>query len=100
LISAAAAKIKTITTNNQTNPMPHIIPGIILSIIRLTSDISRNTACWEDYLQAARFMHMSIMNVHGRAAMMRNTSAPVSQFQFQATLREVAAAKTIYSAIR
>jgi hypothetical protein len=34
------------------------------------------------------------MNVHGRATMMRNTSAPVSQFQFQTTLKEVAAAKT------
>jgi hypothetical protein len=30
-------------------------------------------------LQAARFMHISIMNVHGSDAMMRNTSAPVSQ---------------------
>jgi hypothetical protein len=45
-------------------------------------------------------MHMSIMNVHGRDAIMRNTSAPVSQFQFQATLKEVAAAKTRYSANR
>jgi hypothetical protein len=42
-----------------------------------------------------RFMHISIMNAHGSAAMMRNTSAPVSQFQFQATLREVAAANRI-----
>jgi hypothetical protein len=40
------------------------------------------------------------MNVHGSAARMRNTSAPVSQFQFQTTLREVAAAKTIYTTIR
>ena len=45
-------------------------------------------------------MHMSIMNVHGRDAMIRNISAPVSQFQFQATLKETAAAKTTYSAIR
>jgi hypothetical protein len=46
-------------------------------------------------LHAARFMHISIMNVHGSDAMMRNTSAPVSQFQFQATLKEVAAANKI-----
>ncbi|MEH2508301.1 MULTISPECIES: hypothetical protein [unclassified Bradyrhizobium] len=99
MISAAAARIKTITTNNQTNPMPHIIPGIILSIIG-SPQTSRRVQLLEGYLQAARFMHMSIMKVHGRDAMMRNISAPVSQFQFQATLKETAVAKTRYSAIQ
>jgi hypothetical protein len=62
--------------------------------------MSRSNHLLEGYLQAARFMHISIMNVHGKAAMMRNISAHVSQFQFQATLRETAVAKTRYSAIR
>lgn len=48
----------------------------------------------------ARFKHISIIKVQGSAERMRNTSAPVSQFQFQTTLREVAAAKTRYSTIR
>jgi hypothetical protein len=43
-------------------------------------------------------MQFSIMNEHGRAAMMRNTSTPVSQFQFQTTPNEVTAAKTTYGA--
>jgi hypothetical protein len=83
LISAAAAKIKTITTSYRV--IHHRL------ILRSGS---------QDHLQAARFMHMSIINVHGRAAMMRNTSAPVSQFEFQTTLKEVAAAKRIYNTIR
>ncbi len=33
MISAAAARIKTMMASNQTSPMAHIIPGIILSII-------------------------------------------------------------------
>ncbi len=33
LTSAAAARIKTMMTSNQTSPMAHIIPGIIPSII-------------------------------------------------------------------
>src|SRR6266850_1163797 len=41
-------------------------------------------------------MHMSIMNVHGRDAIMRNTSAPVSQFQFQATLSEFTFGSTLW----
>jgi hypothetical protein len=37
LINAAAARIKTMMTSNQANPMAHIISGIIPSIIMFIS---------------------------------------------------------------
>jgi hypothetical protein len=38
LTSAAAARIKTMMTSNQTSPMPHIIPEVIQFIITVHPD--------------------------------------------------------------
>jgi hypothetical protein len=78
-----------------------VVVVVVVSVIHVVLVSSRSESAplpprSDDHdLQAVRFMHMSIINVQGSAAMMRNSSAPVSQFQFQATLREVAAANKI-----
>ena len=74
-MSAAAARTTTTTISSQIRPIPHIVPGIIPSIMaNLVLAIGRTDSA----LQA--LVHLSMQ---GNAVSTRTTSVVVSQCQFR-----------------
>ena len=96
-------------TSSQTSPIPHIIPDVIPFIIVVhlpagAAITTRHSYCCESDDAESRdgdaprcnavsssgprapfFMHMNIINMHGRNASMGSSPAAVTQFQFTAT---------------